>query len=87
MKIAALPRNEAEFLLGLGPMKRPAVPLLPCPAYHVDRQTEVRVRAWSEASSTGQLETPSEVNANLRAWRSPAERARPSRSAPGKATV
>lgn len=82
-----LPKNFAHFLLSLDMKRVPKKEGLACPAYHVDRQTHRRARAWSEAASTGQLETPAEFEVAMFSWRSPAERARPSRGAPGTKEV
>jgi hypothetical protein len=83
-----LDNNFARFLLSLGATSRKSRAGLPCPAYiKPEWSKESRINHWREASATGQLETPTEVDTNTFGVRNLSERTFPSRGAPGTATV
>lgn len=74
-----LPQNFGAFLLDLGMQPDLTRTGLPCPAYHPYQDPARRGRQLSAAASTGQLDTATDVDREIRAMNSTAESAFPSR--------
>ncbi|HMA78174.1 MAG TPA: hypothetical protein VKP88_03450 [Candidatus Paceibacterota bacterium] len=74
-----LPKNFGAFLIGLGIQPSVGRTGLSCPAYHAYQSPERRERHLRAAASTGQLDTGAEVDREVRAMTSTAERTFPSR--------
>lgn len=70
-----LPRNEASFLLSLGMQPKPPKAGMAAPPIHRGSDPESDMRHIREASSTGQMETATEIDANTKGLRSIGERA------------
>ena len=84
-----LPKNFGDFLLSLGGVtsKPPPNQYVSCPAVHHDRCADLRLGHWQAAASTGQMETKSDIEANLRGWTTLGERTTPKRGSPCNTTV
>jgi hypothetical protein len=74
-----LPQNFGTFMLDIGMQPDLTRTGLPCPAYHPYQDPARRERHLSAAASTGQLDSAADVDREVRAMTSTAERTFPSR--------